>query len=119
MTESTTERQKQSVKREINTTWTDGSNTFELKARNVEISDDGKEISPLGDAADAYLFVKEDRQGVVRRVEFVRASGGEMIPTYRVGGKTREFDAEARAWLAGVLMKFIKNSDRERARASL
>lgn len=111
ITSTTDEGRRQSVKREIQTTWTDGDNSFKLKARNVEISEDGKEITPLGDARDAYLFASENRAGVVRQVEFVRGAGGQMTPTYRLRGKPHEFDDDARAWLSAVLVRFVKNTN--------
>lgn len=109
-TQSAAARQTQGGTETSVTTLTDGALTLELKSRGtVEFTDDDADVKTVSEGG--YLSVKEKRgAATVRQVEIVPAPGGGLSRKYSVGGRPREFDGEARAWLGSVLPKAMRES---------
>ncbi len=90
----------------IQAKWSDGGRALEVESRGeVVLTDDEtavESVSPGG-----YLDIVE-RRGLTRRsVKVVRGDDGRPEYRYYVFGLPREFDADARRWLAGVLPEVI------------
>ncbi|HYO62158.1 MAG TPA: hypothetical protein VER08_00735 [Pyrinomonadaceae bacterium] len=88
--------------------WTNGRDSVRVKARNLELSDDGRAIKALHH--DGFLSVWEQRGGVVRELRVTPSAGGGLAHSLSVRGRSQPFDAEAQAWLASVLLEFVRNS---------
>lgn len=99
---------KQSSNTDTETTWTNEHDTVRVKARNLELTDDGQAIKALH--ADGYLFIKEERGGATRELKVTQAAGGNLERLFLVQGRSRDFDAEAQAWLSKILLEFVRNS---------
>lgn len=86
--------------------WSDGVNHTEASARGrIEFTDDDSDVRSI--SRGGYLRIREERGGVVRSLEVVARPDGAPQKSYAVRGQAREFDAEARAWLASVLPSVI------------
>lgn len=94
---------------DIRSSWVNNSDWVELQARNVEFTDDGRDVKAV--AASGSFSVAEERAGLRRQLEIVRSESGGLKRTYSVQGQARPFDAEAQAWLSGVLLEYHRRSD--------
>lgn len=88
--------------------WTDGRDSVRVKARNLELTDDGRAIKGLHH--DGFLDIREERGGVVRELRVTPSAGGGLTHSLTVRGRSQPFDAEAQTWLASVLLEFVRNS---------
>lgn len=89
--------------------WTDGNNGIEARSKGrVEFADDDSDVKSI--SRGGYLRIKEERGGVVRSLEVVAGPDGAPQKSYAVRGQRREFDGEARAWLASVLPLVIRHT---------
>ncbi|HZS07634.1 MAG TPA: hypothetical protein VFD58_22555 [Blastocatellia bacterium] len=80
-------------------------NSLELTIRGeVEFNDETTEVTRL--APGSSLEIRERRGGVSRRLEIESGAGGLSI-SYFVDGQSRPYDAEAKAWLAGILAEAV------------
>jgi hypothetical protein len=70
----------------------------------VEFNDDSTAVSSLG--PDGSLELKEKRGGVSRQLAIKPSSGGLNV-SYFVDGLSQPYDAEAKAWLAGILTEAV------------
>jgi hypothetical protein len=95
--------------REVRASWTSGADRIEVRAKNVELTDDETGIKSV--AADGHFAAEERRGGVERSLKVSRGPGGRLQYSYFVEGEPRRFDAEAQRWLGEVLSGFVRNSD--------
>lgn len=58
--------------------------------------------------ADSAVRVEERRDGEVRRYEVRRGADDTLSRTYTVNGEPRAIDAEARRWIAGMLLVAVR-----------
>ncbi|HKP13611.1 MAG TPA: hypothetical protein VJZ91_15935 [Blastocatellia bacterium] len=72
----------------------------------VEFAEDYSDVTALA-PGNSDLRVSERRGGVTRKFEATQ-SGGGIKRDYWVNGESRPMDGEARAWLAGVLNKAVR-----------
>ena len=87
----------------------EGGNSLEMTIRGeVEFNDDSTEVKTLSPGGS--LELKERRAGVDRRLEIKPGSSGGLNVSYFVNGSSQPFDAEAKAWLAGVLTEAVTES---------
>ncbi|HZM90269.1 MAG TPA: hypothetical protein VFF31_27370 [Blastocatellia bacterium] len=83
--------------------WRHSDNGIGLEVRirgQVEFADDYSDITSISDGGS--LRVTDERGGVTRKFEAKTTSGG-IQRSYWVDGASREFDGEAKAWLAKIL----------------
>jgi hypothetical protein len=103
-------RQQQTAgAREWKTTWSDGSERVEVRARDFRLTDDATGIKSL--ARGGYFVLDEERGGAERQLKVTPDAGGRLRYDYHVGGEAREFDSAAQSWLSGVLLKLVRSSD--------
>jgi hypothetical protein len=95
--------------REVRASWTSGGDRVEVRAKNVELTDDEASIKAI--AADGYFVVEERRGGVERSLKAGRGATGQLQYSLSVQGEARKFDAEAQRWLSEVLSGFVRHSD--------
>jgi hypothetical protein len=107
--DSNASRQQSSTTQEWKTTWTDDSDRVEVRARNFQLTDDATGIKSV--AQGGYFILDEERGGAERQLKVTAGADGRPNYTYFIGGKSREFDAEAQAWLSGILLNLIRGSD--------
>ncbi len=81
---------------------------IELKAKDVEIAGDAADISAV--RPGGYFSAVEERGGVRREIAIEPGPDGQLRRSYSVGGNPHPFDAGARAWLAGVVLDFARQS---------
>jgi hypothetical protein len=94
---------------EWKSTWTDGSDRVEVRARNFQLTDDGTGIKSV--AQGSYFIIDEERGGGERQLKVTAGTDGRLNYAYFIEGKAREFDAEAQAWLSRILLNLVRNSD--------
>lgn len=78
----------------------------EMEGRIVFAADESDVLS-MDD--DAELSIEETRDGVTRSIEFT-PDGQGVARDYRHAGKSREFDADGRAWLALALPEIFRST---------
>ena len=81
--------------------WKDDHGSGNLKAKNVELTADSKDVKAIG--KDGYLVIDETRDGVRRQLRIEPAADGKLKRTYSVDGVTQEMDKTAKEWLAKTL----------------
>ena len=74
----------------------------------VRFSED--ETSVVGLEPGAFASFREKTRTSDRVVRFVPAAGGGMTARMTEDGREREFDAEARGWLAGFLPRLLRET---------
>ncbi|HEX8921428.1 MAG TPA: hypothetical protein VF766_08105 [Pyrinomonadaceae bacterium] len=92
----------------IESSWSTDGQRVEVRARNVELSDDGRAIRAIRD--NGYLFISDKRDGGPRELRVGPGTNGNFSTSYSVRGQQREFNEEARTWLAQTLLEFVRNS---------
>lgn len=96
---------------ESRASWTEENDNTRYEVRSKEdliFNDTDTDIQSI--SRTGSLMIREERGGTVRTIEIVQGSDGQPQRTFTVGGATREFDGEARAWLARVLPLAIRNT---------
>ncbi len=89
--------------------WSQGNVNYEVRSKeDLVFNDTDTDIQRI--SRTGYLMIREDREGTVRTIEVVQGSDGQPQRTFTVGGATREFDEDARAWLARVLPLAIRTT---------
>jgi|GEM_PF-2221687 len=101
-------RQQMAGTREWKTTWSDGSDRVEVRARDFQLTDDATGIKSL---ARGGYFVLDEERGGERQLKVTADADGRLRYDYHVGGEAREFDSAAQSWLSGVLLKLARSSD--------
>lgn len=101
--------QRAAGSREWKTTWSDGSERIEVRARDFRLTDDATAIKSL--ARGGYFVLDEERGGGERQLKVTADAGGRLKYDYHVGGEAREFDTAAQSWLSGVLLRLVRSSD--------
>jgi hypothetical protein len=89
-------------------TWTSGRDTVKVKARNLELTDDGQAVKSLQDGG--HLFITEQRGDASREMKITQAANGDFEYNYSVNGSPKAFDAGARTWLSNLLLEFVRSS---------
>lgn len=88
---------------------TNGADQIEVRAKNIELSVDEKEIKTI--RAGGYLIVQAKQGSTDRYLKITPASGGGLEHSFVLQGKPHPFDPSAQSWLAGILLDFSRNSD--------
>ncbi|HVF56038.1 MAG TPA: hypothetical protein VM934_07790 [Pyrinomonadaceae bacterium] len=99
---------KQPSHSDTESNWTDGRDTVRVKARNLELTDDGQAVKSLSDGG--YLTISEYRGGASRELRVSQSAGGSFEYKYVFNGKPTAFDAGAQSWLSGILLEFVRSS---------
>jgi hypothetical protein len=81
--------------------WKDDHGSGNLKAKNVELTSDSKDVKAIGKGG--YLMIDETRDGVRRQLRIEPAADGKLKRTYSVDGVTQDMDEPGKAWLARIL----------------
>jgi hypothetical protein len=102
------ESQSPSSSSEIESSWTSDDEQVRVKARNLELTDDGQAIKSLHDGG--YLSISEKRGGKSRELKVTQGLNGNLEYAFSVQGRAREFDADAQQWLSKSLLAFVRNS---------
>jgi hypothetical protein len=100
-------QQSRSAGDTIESSWSTDGQRVEVNARNVELSDDGQTIKAIRN--NGYLFIRDQRSGG-RELKVVPGTNGNLSFSYSVRGQQKEFDAQARTWMAQTLLEFVRNS---------
>jgi hypothetical protein len=80
-----------------------GNERFEIRVRgSADFSDDSASIVHVADGSSVYV---EERSGGTTRSLTVRPGAGSLEYAYKMNGREAPFDADARAWLAGMLKR--------------
>jgi hypothetical protein len=88
---------------------TDNGDSIEMKVHGeVEFNDEYTEVRRLSNGGS--LEIRETRGGLRRRLEIEAGPGGGLNVSYSVNGQTRAYDADAKAWFAGVLNEAVTES---------
>ncbi|HMF56639.1 MAG TPA: hypothetical protein VK619_09870 [Pyrinomonadaceae bacterium] len=72
----------------------------------VEFTDDYADIKSIGQSGS--ILVEETQRGETRRFEAWRDSSGQVRREYRVNHETRSEDADARSWMAKILLRAVR-----------
>ncbi len=84
--------------------WQSGWNNIEIETSGqVEFTNDDADVKTV--SSGGYFKLEQRAYGVTKA--FVATSGGR---SYSVNGSAKPFDAEAKAWLAQTLPKYIRES---------
>jgi hypothetical protein len=87
----------------------ENGNSLELTVRGeVEFNDDYTEVKRVGNGGS--LEIRETRGGTRKRLEIEAGKDGGLIVSYSVDGRSRPYDAEAKAWFAKVLDEAVTES---------
>ncbi|HET6977276.1 MAG TPA: hypothetical protein VFI24_13190 [Pyrinomonadaceae bacterium] len=86
---------------ERNSDWKDDHGSGTLRAKNVELTGNSKDVKSIG--KDGYLVIDETRDGVRRQLKIEPAANGKLKRTFTVDGVTQEMDGTAKTWLAKIL----------------
>src|SRR3982750_385863 len=84
--------------------WSHTDDGVKLEVRvegKVEFTDDYTDVRSVSE--DGLFQVIDERGGETRKLRVTRDASGGLRRTLSVNGHTREFDAEAAAWLSGIL----------------
>lgn len=86
---------------------TDARERTEVRVvKKVEFTDDYADIRSIG--AGGSVRIEEMLGNETRRFEAWADSSGQIRREYRVNHETRAFDADARAWLARLLLRAVR-----------
>jgi hypothetical protein len=80
---------------------------LEIRGR-AEFTDDYTDISRVSD--NGSVIVEEVRGGTARRLEIKPEAGGQLRRTYYFNNQARAVDADARAWVARILIEAVRQS---------
>lgn len=95
---------------EHHTTHSDGNRRLEMSVRGkIWFTDDDADIQRL-EPGGRLMIEERMRFGPERMIIITANDAGELQRTYLVDGRSREFDAAAQAWLAGMLPGIIRES---------
>jgi len=95
--------------REGSITWSDGRNKISIFSEGrIEFTDDDRAIKSM--SGDGYLYIMEKRGSKWQEVEIEPGRDYELEYTYSFKGREREFDEDAREWLADVLIDAIRKT---------
>jgi hypothetical protein len=102
----------QTAGKEIKGTWTWERTDDDWKMRvriegKAEFADDYRDFKNVSEGGRVTV---EERRGSTRRMEITRGASGELQHAYYLNGVARPFDAEARAWLAGMLLLAVRQN---------
>jgi hypothetical protein len=99
--------QAQSHSRSTSTwNWSDGSAKVEIVIEGqIGFADDYSDVKSISDNGSFRL--QEQRGNVTRRIEIAENSNATQRHSYFLDGQAKEFDAEAKAWLARTLARVI------------
>lgn len=82
--------------------WASGTGTVTFGA-------DDRSVQSLGPGA--VLWVGEERDGVMREVRFLASEFGQPRVIHEVSRVEREWDADARAWFAGLVPDVVRHAE--------
>jgi hypothetical protein len=89
--------------------WSEDHVNYEVRSKeDLVFNDSDTDVQSLSRAGS--LMIREERDGTVRTIEVVQGPDGQPQRTYTIGGAPREFDQDARAWLARVLPLVIRTT---------
>lgn len=91
--------------RDVTVTWSEDTVRGMLRARNVRLTEDGKDVKSF--AADGRLVIDETRGQTTRSLTLEWGADGKLRRTYLVGGQPQEFNTEAQVWLSQILNKYL------------
>jgi hypothetical protein len=74
----------------------------------IDFAADNRGVERLGSGAS--LSIKERRRGETRRLDVERGRDGQPVYSWWVGRVPRDFDDEARAWLADTLPRLYRTT---------
>jgi hypothetical protein len=97
--------QKSESENEIRVSRNSNGEKLEVKARNVEVTEDGSDVKRI--AKGGYLYIDTERGGVKRHLKMVQSADGKLQRTFSVNGQASPFDAEAQEWLSKILVEFL------------
>ena len=97
----TTDQTSKQASAERTASWKDDHGSGNLKAKNVELTSDSKDVKAIGKGG--YLMIDETRDGVRRQLRIEPAADGKLKRTYSVDGVTQDMDETDKAWLARIL----------------
>jgi len=84
------------------------SRSFEARG-TIEFTDDDRDVKTI--SPGGYVLIEIGTWFQTERSYEVRAdSGGTLSRTYRVGGRTRQMDADGQAWVAQSILSFIRET---------
>ena len=101
--------QKSPSEKETRVSWKSDGLRVEVRARNVEFTEDGSDVKSI--AAGGYLYVDDERGGAKRRLKVLPGADGTLQRTLTNDGKAAPFDAAAREWLGKLLVEFLRNPE--------
>lgn len=89
--------------------WTDDGWKRLLEIRGkAEFTDDYSDIQSLSEGGS--VRIEETRNGTTRKLDITRAANGQLQRAFYLNGQARALDAEARAWVAGILLEAVRQS---------
>lgn len=92
--------------------WSDGGRKIRIRTEGqIDLTDDWTGIASL--SPGATVRIEEEGRGVERRLDITAGSGGQPVYTWKVAGRERAFDAEARQWLQGMLLDLVRGTGYE------
>lgn len=91
------------------TTWTDGSDRIEVRAKDVELNEEGTDVKSI--KPGGYFIIDHEQAGTERQLKIVQGADGKLKRSFFIEGSPRPFDAEAQAWAAKILLDFARQSD--------
>ncbi|HEV2915217.1 MAG TPA: hypothetical protein VGX92_18205 [Pyrinomonadaceae bacterium] len=102
---------QQTRKREGHNTsvWSHSHDGVKVEVRiegEVAFKDDYTDIESVSE--DGSFVARDERGGTDRQLSVTRGADGQLRRKYSVNGRTREFDAEARAWLSEFLLMTVR-----------
>ena len=85
----------------------DGVKTEVRVEGEVEFTDDYADVKSV--SKDGLFVATDEREGKTRKLRVTANADGTLRRSYSVDNHAREFDAEARAWLAGILSEAARD----------
>lgn len=103
---SATAQTPQTPKSESRTTsvWSHSDDGIKVEVRvegEVEFTDDYTDVKSI--SADGMFVATDEREGRTRKLRVTPNADGTLRRSFSIDGQSREFDAQARAWLSRIL----------------
>ncbi len=98
---------------ELQLTYDGGTADFQAKGR-VEFAADGRDVLRI--LPGGHVHLSETSNGITRHLTVRPGQDGRLERTYQVDGRRREYDREAREWVAATLPRFVCTLDKDNCR---
>ena len=90
--------------------WSHSEDGVKVEVRiegKVEFTDDYTDVRSVSE--DGLLLITDERGGATRKLRVTLNTGGTLKRAYSVNGQSREFDADASAWLSRILTEAARD----------